>query len=208
MATKRKTKAKAPAVEPNPGGRPTKYRADFVRQVKSLAQLGATDREIAEFLQIDVATLYRWKLEHSKFCDAIKMAKVPANDRVERSLFNRAVGYSFESEKIFCQEGLVTRVPIVEHVPPDTTAQIFFLKNRLREQYKDRHEIGTAPGEPIEILDPRPPAELVGPYFERLAKLAAERRAHTAADRGVVRTRNNQEQDEETPDPKGTGKIR
>ena len=35
------------------------------------------------------------------------------------------------SEKIFCnKDGEVTRVPIVEHVPPDVTAQIFLLKNR------------------------------------------------------------------------------
>ena len=50
---------------------------------------------------------------------------------VERSLYSRAVGYSFNSEKIFCnKDGEVTRVPIVEHVPPDVTAQIFWLKNR------------------------------------------------------------------------------
>ena len=52
---------------------------------------------------------------------------------VERSLYSRAVGYSFNSEKIFCNKDReVTRVPIVEHVPPDVTAQIFWLKNPSR----------------------------------------------------------------------------
>ena len=46
-----------------------------------------------------------------------------ADARVKRSLYSRAVGYSFNSEKIFCnKDGEVTRVPIVEHVPPDVTA--------------------------------------------------------------------------------------
>src|SRR3546814_5222390 len=49
-----------------------------------------------------------------------------------------AVGYTFESEKIFCHDGVVTRAPTVEHVPPSTTAQIFWLKNRRRDLWRDR----------------------------------------------------------------------
>jgi hypothetical protein len=51
---------------------------------------------------------------------SLKAGKKEADARVERSLYSRAVGYSFNSEKIFCsKDGEVTRVPIVEHVPPD-----------------------------------------------------------------------------------------
>jgi hypothetical protein len=54
--------------------------------------------------------------------------------RVEQSLYQRAVGYSFKSEKVFCnKDGEVTRVPIVEHVPPDVTAQIFWLKRACQD---------------------------------------------------------------------------
>jgi hypothetical protein len=57
---------------------------------------------------------------------------------VERSLYSRAVGYSFNSEKIFCnKDGEVTRVPIIEHGPPDVTAQIFWLKNRKPTEWRD-----------------------------------------------------------------------
>ena len=56
---------------------------------------------------------------------------------VERSLYSRAVGYSFNSEKICNKDGEVTRVPIVEHVPPDVTAQIFWLKNRKPTEWRD-----------------------------------------------------------------------
>jgi hypothetical protein len=53
------------------------------------------------------------------------------DNRVERSLYNRAVGHTFDSVKVFCsKDGVVTKVPIKEHVPPDVAAQIFWLKNR------------------------------------------------------------------------------
>jgi hypothetical protein len=61
---------------------------------------------------------------------------------MERSLYSRAVGYSFNSEKIFCnKDGEVTRVPIVEHVPPDVTAQIFWLKNRDPANWRDAWQL-------------------------------------------------------------------
>ena len=47
------------------------------------------------------------------------------------SPYNRANGYGYDAEKIFCDKnGKVTRVPYREHVPPDVTACIFWLKNR------------------------------------------------------------------------------
>jgi hypothetical protein len=77
------------------------------------------------------ATIDNWKAQHPDFLGSLKAGKEEADARVERSLYSRAVGYSFKSEKVFCnKDGEVTRVPIVEHVPPDVTAQIFWLKNR------------------------------------------------------------------------------
>ena len=61
---------------------------------------------------------------------------------VERSLYSRAVGYSFNSEKIFCnKDGEVTRVPIVEHVPPDTASMIYWLNNRDPENWRQRRDV-------------------------------------------------------------------
>ena len=69
---------------------------------------------------------------------------------VERSLYSRAVGYSFNSEKIFCnKDGEVTRVPIVEHVPPDVTAQIFWLKNRDPAHWRDAWQMEHVTGKYI-----------------------------------------------------------
>jgi hypothetical protein len=76
--------------------------------------------------------------------------KAEADDRVERSLYSRAVGYSFNSEKIFCnKDGEVTRVPYVEHVPPDVTACIFWLKNRDPAHWRDAWQLDATLGKYI-----------------------------------------------------------
>ena len=67
-----------------------------------------------------------------------KAGKAEADVRVERSLYQRAVGYSYDAVKIFCDKnGKVTRVPYREHVPPDFTAHIFWLKNRDPAHWRD-----------------------------------------------------------------------
>jgi len=67
-----------------------------------------------------------------------KAGKAEADVRVERSLYRRAVGYSYDAVKIFCDKnGKVTPVPYREHVPPDFTAHIFWLKNRDPAHWRD-----------------------------------------------------------------------
>lgn len=125
-------------------GRPSKFKPEFCEQARKLCRLGATDQEIADFFLVHVATLQRWKLDFPEFCDALKEAKAEADSRVEESLFHRAVGYEQESVKIFMPAGAKAPVyaPYREKFPPDTTAAIFWLKNRRPEQWRDvqRHE--------------------------------------------------------------------
>lgn len=123
------------------GGRPTKYDATFAAQAEKLCELGATDDNLADFFGVSVRTIARWKIEHAEFCQALKTGKVGADDRVERSLFQKAVGYTFDSEKVFQHSGEIVRTPIREHVPPDTTACIFWLKNRRPDLWRDKREI-------------------------------------------------------------------
>ena len=61
------------------------------------------------------------------------------NDRVERSLYERANGYSYDAVKIFMPAGAKKSVyaPYVEHMPPDVTACIFWMKNRMPERWRD-----------------------------------------------------------------------
>lgn len=121
-------------------GRPLTYEPEFAGQAQKLCQLGATDIEIADFFGVHVATLNRWKAEFPEFCASIKSGKAEADERVERSLFHRANGYSFDSEKVFQFQGEIVRAKTREHVPPDTTACIFWLKNRRPDDWRDKSE--------------------------------------------------------------------
>jgi hypothetical protein len=125
-----------------PGGRPSKFKPEFVDQATKLAALGATDREVAEFFDVDERTLNRWKHDHEGFCQALKVGKAAADERVEQSLYRRATGYSYDAVKIFMPAGATAPVyaPYVEHTPPDTTAAIFWLKNRKPDAWRDVRE--------------------------------------------------------------------
>lgn len=122
-------------------GRPTKFRDEFVAQAEKLCALGATDLELADFFEINIATLYRWKHDFPKFCEALKGGKAESDERVQRSLYHKAVGYSFDSVKIMQYEGEPIEVPYREHVAPDTTAAIFWLKNRRPAEWRERHDV-------------------------------------------------------------------
>lgn len=118
-------------------GRPTDFDEDMAVDAAAMARQGATDREIAAQLGITTTTIYVWMRRYPYFADAIKQGKVYFDERVERSLGVRAIGYEQSVEKVFANG---TRMTVVEQVPPDTVAQIFWLKNRRRADWKDRHE--------------------------------------------------------------------
>lgn len=122
-------------------GRPTAYKADYAKQAEKLCQLGATDRDIAAFFEVTEQTINRWKLAHPEFCASIKVGKEAADERVVQSLYRKATGYSFDSEKVFQNAGEIIRAPVVEHVPPSDTAAIFWLKNRRKDDWRDKSEV-------------------------------------------------------------------
>jgi hypothetical protein len=141
-------------------GRPTKFKPEFVELARKLAQLGATDRDVADFFEVDERTLYRWKHEREDFCQALKVGKGAADDRVEQSLYRRAVGYTHDDTHFSSYEGVVTATPYVKHLPPDTTAAIFWLKNRRPAEWRDKTETELSGGVRVEeirrtIHDPR-----------------------------------------------------
>ena len=135
----------------HPGGRPTKYRPEFAEQARKLCRLGATDLDVANFFEVAVSTIYAWKITQPEFSDAIKRGKEVADDLVSERLFARATGYSHDAVKIFLPRG--TREPVyaryVEHHAPDTTAAIFWLKNRRPDQWRDRQELTGKDGSPL-----------------------------------------------------------
>lgn len=124
-------------------GRPTLYKAAFAKQAKKLTELGATDQEIADFFEVDVRTIYRWKHDHDEFCQSLKVGKDVADSRVERSLYQRAIGYEQDEVKIFmpAQAEKPIYAPFRAKVAPDVTAAIFWLKNRRSQEWRDKQEV-------------------------------------------------------------------
>lgn len=133
-------------------GRPTDYDPAFVDQALKLCKLGATDQEIADFFEVSVRTIYRWKGEHEEFCHALTVGKEVADDRIERSLFARANGYEHDEVDIRVVNGEIVQTQVRKFYPPDTAAAIFWLKNRRRDEWRDKidHEVGGKDGGPVQ----------------------------------------------------------
>lgn len=128
-------------------GRPTKYKPEYDDLAYHMALLGATDERLAAAFDVSVDTIAEWKLVHPNFSDALRKGKDEADAQVVKSLYQRAMGYEHPAVKIITvangnnQGSEVVEVPYVERYPPDTTAAIFWLKNRQRATWRDRQEI-------------------------------------------------------------------
>ena len=127
--------------ESNPVGRPSKYDPDLNDKVIKFCEMGATNMDLAEFFGVSVATITNWKRENPEFLAAINEGKRLADERVEQSLYKRATGYSHPEEKIFCSDGSIVRATTTKHYPPDSTAMIYWLKNRKPKEWRDKHEM-------------------------------------------------------------------
>ena len=158
-----------------PAGRPSRYREEFADQARKLCRLGATDKELADFFGVDVATVNRWKLQHAGFCDALKDGKAAADAEVADRLYQRALGFSHADTKILQHDGTPVIVPTVKHYPPDVVACIFWLKNRRPDLWRDKVglEHSGPNGGPIQTEGEYRPS----PEDEEVIKRIAEARA-------------------------------
>lgn len=158
-------------------GRPGVYGPDKVVAVKEMAQLGATDYQMALIFGISPQTFYLWQREHPEFSEALKLGKELPDERVKRSLYHKAVGYTFHSEKLFFNkdadveagEEQVVRVQTIEHVPPSDTAAIFWLKNRDPANWRENHN---APGDQTSADLQTAQAQLLTRVFGVLERLS------------------------------------
>ena len=122
-------------------GRPTKYNDKYPKQAYKLCLLGATDQELADFFEVNVDTVQEWKKVHEEFSDSIKRGKKQADSEVAHKLFKRATGYEHPEVDIKMYEGQIIKTDLIKHYAPDTTAAIFWLKNRQSKQWRDKQEI-------------------------------------------------------------------
>lgn len=138
-AAKKQTKNKVTAVARRIG-RPTKYKMEFANQALVLAEKGFTDAEIADVFEVKEQTINNWKKKFPQFFESLKKGKAVADQKIVQSLYQRALGYSHPEVHITSHQGIVTKTNIIKHYPPDTTACIFWLKNRDQEHWRDKHE--------------------------------------------------------------------
>ena len=107
-------------------------------KIEGWARDGLTDEQIAINIGIGYSTLQTWKSKYQDIQDTLKRGKEVVDRQVENALLKRALGYTYEE---ITYEGGVETKRVVKEVVPDTTAQIFWLKNRKREAWADRQNI-------------------------------------------------------------------
>lgn len=114
----------------------------FPLLIEGYAREGLIEEDICKKLGVGVTTFNRYKQDYPEVLEALKRGKAPVDFEVESALLKKALGYSYESEKIIESEkdGRRTEKTIV-HVPPDTTAQIFWLKNRKPAEWRDKRDV-------------------------------------------------------------------
>lgn len=103
-----------------------KYDPSMIPIIKACATFGAIEDEIANYLDVSIASFSRWKLQYPELRDALKRGTEASNDRVEDSLYRLAIGWNGN--------------------PPNVTAAIFFLKNRRPDRWRDVQRIEAALG--------------------------------------------------------------
>lgn len=99
------------------------------------ARDGLTDEQIAHNMGISAATLYNWKSKYLEIVEALKKGKDVIDREVENALLKRALGFQYD--EITLKGGVETK-RVTKMVVPDTTAQIFWLKNRRPDKWRDK----------------------------------------------------------------------
>lgn len=121
-------------------GRPSKFAQIDMEQLRKIVMLGATDKQIADFFGMSKICFDKYKQNKKEFLYILKQFKEEWDKRVEDSLVHRAIGYSHQAVEFFVIKGKIVEKKYIKHYPPDSTAMIFWLKNRKPAEWRDRHE--------------------------------------------------------------------
>lgn len=115
---------------------------DNLIKLEAWARDGLTDEQIANNMGIVTSTLYAWKNRYKEISEALKRGKEVVDIEVENSLLKAAKGYFVDEEKTYISEvnGVVTKRKEItkKYIAPNTTAQIFWLKNRKPIEWRDK----------------------------------------------------------------------
>ena len=126
---------------------------DGLLLLEGWARDGLTDEQIAHNIGISRGTLYDWKKAYPDISNALKRGKDVVDIEVENALLKRAMGYDYVEERVEVNcNGKRKVTQTTKHVQGDTTAQIFWLKNRRADRWRDK-PTPTAEGNEVTIID-------------------------------------------------------
>ena len=134
-------------------------------RVKGWARDGLIDEQIAHNMGIAYSTFRKWVEKYPEFADALKSGKEPVDIQVENALLKSALGYTIKLMKpikVKTRKELKDKGTIEEehieyaeeeiHIPPQVTAQIFWLKNRKPLMWRDRRETEIDSKEAVKVI--------------------------------------------------------
>lgn len=127
--------------------------------IEGWARDGLTDEQIASNMGIGYSTLQTWKSKYQDIRDTLKRGKEVIDRQVENALLKRALGYRYKEttrelmidKQTGISELVVTKV-VEKEVAPDTTAQIFWLKNRKPQDWRDKRVVDDSDEKSSEII--------------------------------------------------------
>ncbi len=146
-----------PAAASNKVGRPSKYdewlTPEGLDRITKWAENGLIGKQISHNMGISHSTMCEWQNQFPELLDAIKKGRRVKDYEVENSLLQRATGYQYEEDVYEANEDgeLIVVKRTVKSQAPDVTAQIFWLKNRMKEEWRDKVEISNEHSGTIKI---------------------------------------------------------
>ena len=122
----------------------TTYKPEYSSLARKFCLLGVGRAELAQMFEVADSTIDKWIADFPEFSTAVKAGRAVADADVAERLYARALGYSHPAVKIFQSGGEPLEVPYTEHYPPDTQALLFWLRNRRRQDWREKveHEHG------------------------------------------------------------------
>lgn len=119
---------------------------DNLLRLEGWARDGLTEEQIAYNMGIAYKTLWEWKGKYSDICNALKRSKEIVDREVENALYKNAMGFEYIEVKEIMEKDEkgkdVKRIEkIKKYMPPNTTAQIFWLKNRKTMEWRDKQDV-------------------------------------------------------------------
>lgn len=111
---------------------------DGLTKLEGWVRDGLTDAQVANNIGVNPRQIYRWRKTHPEFDKIMKRSKAVVDVQVENALLKRALGYDV-TEYFVDADG--NRKEVQKQMPPDVTAQIFWLKNRKPQEWRDRRDV-------------------------------------------------------------------